>query len=276
MFRYFEEGILAREALGSAKREPCIDRNELGWLMFPLAKPTYRNISMVVPLESDGVKHLLWCINTEEVRDYYKWAIFILSSKRCKPGLPSFYVGLLEKNEWERSMVSPDELRMDVYIEKQTGNLDFGETYIKTREGDFVLYDLVLKNSYLRAAQVFFRVLSVINCRNIVLERNDPDERRQKKRERKGKKPLFSYYTLRIKRRESYRADAQQKTGLWDNRLHLCRGHFKTYTTEKPLFGSVTGTFWWQPCVRGRSRNGIVLKDYELEEEDTRTEQRYT
>jgi hypothetical protein len=49
---------------------------------------------------------------------------------------------------------------------------------------------------------------------------------------------------------------------LWHNRIHFQLGHFKTYTAEKPLFGHITGRFWWQPHVRGKNKDGIVMKDY--------------
>jgi hypothetical protein len=32
---------------------------------------------------------------------------------------------------------------------------------------------------------------------------------------------------------------------------HIVRGHTKTYSEEAPLFGKITGTFWWSPSVRG-------------------------
>ncbi|MHB8383745.1 MAG: hypothetical protein ACYDC3_15560 [Candidatus Binataceae bacterium] len=44
--------------------------------------------------------------------------------------------------------------------------------------------------------------------------------------------------------------------------MHICRGHFKTYDEENPLFGKLVGTFWWQAHVRGDSRFGTVSKEY--------------
>lgn len=31
-----------------------------------------------------------------------------------------------------------------------------------------------------------------------------------------------------------------------------------------PMFGSVKGTFWWAPHVRGSSKHGVVKKTYEV------------
>jgi hypothetical protein len=46
--------------------------------------------------------------------------------------------------------------------------------------------------------------------------------------------------------------------------LHICRGHFKTFTPDAPLFGKLTGTYWWADHVRGAAELGEVDKDYRL------------
>lgn len=104
--------------------------------------------------------------------------------------------------------------------------------------------------------------LLLLNCKNIVTEQIHPDTKLQKARKKRGKLPLFSYHTLVIK--PTGKRQASIPKHLWDNRIHLCRGHFKTYTKDKPLFGSITGRFWWQPTVRGQNKKGVVMKDYEL------------
>ena len=38
----------------------------------------------------------------------------------------------------------------------------------------------------------------------------------------------------------------------------------KTYTEEKPLFGRITGQYYWHPHMRGNKENGEVVKDYKL------------
>lgn len=102
--------------------------------------------------------------------------------------------------------------------------------------------------------------LLLLSCKNIGTEKHVPPEALNKKRKKQGKQELFTYHTLIIKptgkRQESI------PKHIWENRIHLCRGHFKTYTIEKPLFGELTGRFWWQAHVRGKNRDGIVMKDY--------------
>jgi len=110
---------------------------------------------------------------------------------------------------------------------------------------------------------VFLNTLKTLSCKNITTNDNHPPEKLNKKRIKNGKQPLFTYKTLVIKP-TSKKQEAQEAQGLWENRVHLCRGHFKTYTDKNPLFGSHTGRYWWQPVVRGNKEKGIVMKDYEI------------
>lgn len=109
--------------------------------------------------------------------------------------------------------------------------------------------------------------LMLLNCRNITTETVPAPENLNKKRAKKGKQPIFSYHTLVIKPMGKNQKSTPKH--LWENRIHLQRGHFKTYTKESPLFGRYTGRFWWQPHVRGQNKDGVVMKDYSVDSEDT-------
>lgn len=154
--------------------------------------------------------------------------------------------------------------RLDIYISKN-GFFDFGEAYAKKRNGDperFAFEDKVIA---ITIASCALRILSIINCKNIELVTNTPSKKLNKKRIKKKKLPLCSYYTLAIKP-VGKKSNEQASQGLWNNRVHICRGHFKTYTKEKPLFGTTVGRFWWQPSVRGNSKEGMIVKDYKIGE----------
>lgn len=106
--------------------------------------------------------------------------------------------------------------------------------------------------------------LVLLNCKNITTEIIKPPEALNKKRRKNNKQEIFDYYVLNVttpSRQHGYRESTEP---LSHNRLHLCRGHFKEYTTDHPLFGKFTGMYWWQPHVRGQNRNGIVVKDYNV------------
>lgn len=105
--------------------------------------------------------------------------------------------------------------------------------------------------------------LKLLSCKNVGTKVNQPPARLNKKRMKKNKPPIFSYRTLTIKTGTGGNSTTDPK-GLWENPVHLCRGHFKTYTEERPLFGRVVGRYWWQPQVRGHKKQGVVIKDYQI------------
>lgn len=115
-------------------------------------------------------------------------------------------------------------------------------------------------------ATMVMRIVNSFNmlmtCQNIVKEENIPPAKLQKKRVKSGKLPLFSYYTLKLRPTSS--KQAYESKNLWSNRIHLCRGHIKRYTKEKPLFGRVVGNIWCPPHARGDKNLGVIQKDYSV------------
>jgi hypothetical protein len=87
--------------------------------------------------------------------------------------------------------------------------------------------------------------------------------KKTRKHFKRTKKGTQKYYTLGIttsmKRYESIPTGKEGNTPL-----HLCRGHLKHYTEEKPLFGKYSGTFFIPAHVRGNKKNGVVIKNYKL------------
>jgi len=110
-------------------------------------------------------------------------------------------------------------------------------------------------------------LFKALSCKNIVASKKLPPERLNKKRTKSGKEPLYTYHTLKVllpsRRTIGTKADPTGRTV----RLHLCRGHFKEYTTNRPLFGKYTGRYWWQPIARGDKKAGVVMKDYHVEQQ---------
>lgn len=107
--------------------------------------------------------------------------------------------------------------------------------------------------------------LMLLNCRNVSYRTIQPSAKLNKKRRKKHREPLHSFKTLTIKLPGSKIPQGFSINGQDNRALHRCRGHFKTFTAEKPLFGRITGRFWWSHHLRGNPEAGTVEKDYKVE-----------
>lgn len=107
---------------------------------------------------------------------------------------------------------------------------------------------------------------SLLACRNVQVADHQPPVKLSRRSERKHKVPLVVFKTLQIDPAGG-RARPVSGSGyevLDDRRLHIARGHFKTFTEERPLFGRRVGTYWWAPQLRGNADHGAVVKDYRV------------
>lgn len=109
--------------------------------------------------------------------------------------------------------------------------------------------------------------VKLLNCKNITTEEVKASDRLNKKRRKAGKVEIFDYRVLTVTVPTTKGGYSEKTAPLFHNRVHLCRGHFKMYTQEHPLFGRHTGRYWWQPQVRGENKAGIIMKDYTLQRE---------
>lgn len=108
--------------------------------------------------------------------------------------------------------------------------------------------------------------LMLLSCKNIVETTVPAPTRLNKKRSFKNKLPICEYKILVVRPFAPRKASTEMTHGPSKGllRVHLCRGHFKEYTPEKPLLGKATGRFWWQPSVRGEKKRGVLNKDYAI------------
>ncbi|MFN8014984.1 MAG: hypothetical protein U0R17_00030 [Acidimicrobiia bacterium] len=118
---------------------------------------------------------------------------------------------------------------------------------------------------------VAFMTSSFANCTNIKLEDVDPNANKKKVNKVKNKKNLVKFKTLKIEMLdEATRIIRESIAKGTEIPLQLVRGHFKHYTEERPLFGNRVGQWWWMGQIRGTSKAGAVLKDYEVVAPQTR------
>lgn len=104
-----------------------------------------------------------------------------------------------------------------------------------------------------------------MNCKNISLVDDRPDERVARKRERKGQFAGLSYQRIVIDGVAAHATRSNREAEAAGKRLHMVRGHFATYTDERPLFGRVTGTFWRAWHVRGDAARGRINHEYHVQ-----------
>lgn len=100
---------------------------------------------------------------------------------------------------------------------------------------------------------LFRAFLSAMNCTNVRRVEHKPDAKLQKARAKRGKQPLFSYWTLELDLTRAESSESQGGTHALP-RLHLRRGHPRQYAPGKWT--------WVQPCAVGNKKAGMVHKDY--------------
>lgn len=116
-----------------------------------------------------------------------------------------------------------------------------------------------------RNAHIMLRTLALLNCKNVSLEENTVSPKLIKKHAKHGRQVTEKFYTLKIKPM-GRRSDSDPQGGTSGKQSqHIMRGHFKTFTEDAPLFGKLTGTYWWESAVRGNPDVGKINKDYEVD-----------
>lgn len=104
--------------------------------------------------------------------------------------------------------------------------------------------------------------INFCHCKNIKLNQNSFEEWIIKNRIKHNKIPVDKFYTLEISPfKSTVSGDNGELTGEY--RHHICRGHFKNFTAERPLLGRHVGMYWWEQQFRGNKEKGEVIKDYE-------------
>lgn len=138
--------------------------------------------------------------------------------------------------------------------------------YIKhcTTEENFVH----VKNFLDTCIVIYYKTMSILNAKNIIIQPNQYEDRFTKHTRKlyQNKNLNLKYHTLSvIKPGKTYIQNRKGCTNFEGSTpLHLCRGHLRTYTQERPLFGKLSGTFFIPAHVRGSIDNGAVVKDYRL------------
>lgn len=118
-------------------------------------------------------------------------------------------------------------------------------------------------------ADVMTLSLSFINCKNVVLDEVQPEtptQTAEEKRRNIWPKLPHSFHTIRIEPFKT-RTKTGETVGEGSTmRLHIVRGHFHTYSADKPLFGNpkLVGQFWIPQHRRGDAAEGDIDAEYDI------------
>ena len=108
-----------------------------------------------------------------------------------------------------------------------------------------------------------FLAISFMHCKNVGMEQAPVSQFENRAWKAKHRFPLLRYERVvidpmkKVLRNEGGSAEHGLKKAL-----HICRGHFATYTEDRPLFGHAVGTFWRAQHLRGVPESGVVVKTY--------------
>ena len=105
--------------------------------------------------------------------------------------------------------------------------------------------------------------IALMHCKNTNLIKEHVPEKVRAKRRKTGK-PIVDWNVIQVPSPTSHKSQLTEKETGTKVPLHLVRGHFKTYTEEAPLFGSLTGTYWWSSHARGDLAAGQRHHKYEV------------
>lgn len=108
--------------------------------------------------------------------------------------------------------------------------------------------------------------MSFANCKNVTrTELTGKEVEPDRPWVRKHNPPQIKYHVLNINpMRDVLRTEGRSDEVGIQKALHLCRGHFASYSEERPLFGKYAGQFWIPQHVKGKADKGVVLKDYKI------------
>jgi hypothetical protein len=107
---------------------------------------------------------------------------------------------------------------------------------------------------------------SFCHCKNVVLRDDVPPPKLAAAQFKRHGAPKITYKTLEI---GPMLGTLQTEGGMNQGNtaqkaLHICRGHFMDYREGAGLFGKHHGLYWKDMHVRGRNRQGVVIKDYAI------------
>ena len=120
----------------------------------------------------------------------------------------------------------------------------------------------LLTSLHSQSSNISLMATCFCHCKNVDVVTNNIDHALIKRRARDNKIPIQKFYTLNISGNANH---SDESSGIGsDKAFHICRGHFKNFTSEKPLLGKHVGTYWWAMHTKGSKQAGEVTKQYQV------------
>ena len=169
---------------------------------------------------------------------------------------------LLMSYEGEPIQCLPEQ----VYLIVDADGFQYGGEVVRdVRDESELAYPQELRNEILRVKMA----LSLINCRNVKTAEAGTvtNVGRSGAQKRRGEKAFTIRYNTILLPGGGSEYDAKSGTHR-ATALHRVRGHFKTFTAERPLLGRAVGTYWWGWQLRGDPKRGIVISDYQIDDQN--------
>lgn len=116
-------------------------------------------------------------------------------------------------------------------------------------------------------AKVPLMSLCFLHAKNVAVKKSEAPTVHQMRAWRKKDKPFFRYHTITIHGQATRAIGGHGGHTGAHHAVHICRGHFKRFTPEKPLLGKHVGIYWWPMMLRGSKEEGVVVKDYRIKPE---------
>ena len=118
--------------------------------------------------------------------------------------------------------------------------------------------------AYTEVLMLLFPFLLALNSKHINAHTIRPPKKKKKLSNKKY--PTEEYRILKIGGPSSSTYATVPRGTDEKKRRHLCRGHIRRYTADRPLFGKIKCTIFIPPHWRGDEKKGVILKDYIIED----------
>lgn len=108
------------------------------------------------------------------------------------------------------------------------------------------------RSAIMNLAETIFTGIGLSNAVNVTTQRVDVPPKVHAKRTRRAGAPTVStYHVVHLPNvRHQHAVDRPSSSGDGARRAPaFVRGHVKTYSADRPLFGRVVGSYWWSPRV---------------------------